>query len=537
MKIKLLLTTNSVSFEYMDTTPFIQGTDTRNKLYIYRDYSATPALTNISVAYFIANGRTTLPLPNTSATTETIDGVVYNKWTFNVPAAATALAGNVVMTVAAKISTGVYKLNVLNNVLNSSEFDAFQSALTGAEAAYAQAMDDLESSQTVQDQRISTLENNEDSAGVQIGLINREVFGNSTGESTDEGLKYIVRTNYKNRIASLESIDAGTRLTAVEGELDTLDNLHIGTRLTALESYEIGYFTLSTASSSGTLTTNQLAEVNKNDCIIERGGYYFTKEQEYKVTGSGENGYDTIVNFQCVEMFNSPDLNLQINKYTIAVNLTTRAYTYTLYTKRALCNLANNFDSDLTGKALSATKGKSIYDDLETLKTYVYQGSDNGVLDRLKEVFDFLDGESEDTTLLNLLNEKADKTTTYTKTEVNSLLTQKANADSVYTTIQTNNLLELKADKASTYTKTEVNSLLGAKANSSDVYTKSQTYQKSEVYNKSEVYSKSEVDDIVNDLTVDGYEMPYDRMVAIFNDAYSTDPVVTALNNLNGEAV
>ena len=31
--------------------------------------------------------------------------------------------------------------------------------------------------------------------------------------------------------------------------------------------------------------------------------------------------------------------------------------------------------------------------------------------------------------------------------------------------------------------------------------------------------------------------MPYDEMLAIFNDAYSTDPVVTALNNLNGEVV
>lgn len=48
---------------------------------------------------------------------------------------------------------------------------------------------------------------------------------------------------------------------------------------------------------------------------------------------------------------------------------------------------------------------------------------------------------------------KADKSTTYTKTEVD-------------------NALALKADQATTYTKTEVDTELGKKANSADVYTK-----------------------------------------------------------------
>ena len=49
------------------------------------------------------------------------------------------------------------------------------------------------------------------------------------------------------------------------------------------------------------------------------------------------------------------------------------------------------------------------------------------------------------------INAKADKTTTYTKTEVDTSLGG-------------------KADKTTTYTKTEVDTAVGAKANAADVY-------------------------------------------------------------------
>lgn len=67
------------------------------------------------------------------------------------------------------------------------------------------------------------------------------------------------------------------------------------------------------------------------------------------------------------------------------------------------------------------------------------------------------------------LNGKADKSTTlagygienaYTKTEVNNLLTNKANTSSVYTKTQTNNLLDAKANANDVYTKQEVNTLI-----------------------------------------------------------------------------
>ncbi|MBO7042953.1 hypothetical protein J6W34_00020 [bacterium] len=60
------------------------------------------------------------------------------------------------------------------------------------------------------------------------------------------------------------------------------------------------------------------------------------------------------------------------------------------------------------------------------------------------------------------------KSQTYSKTEADTLLGNKANSSDVYT-------------KSQTYTKTEVDTALGNKANSSDVYTKSETYTKTEV--------------------------------------------------------
>ena len=63
------------------------------------------------------------------------------------------------------------------------------------------------------------------------------------------------------------------------------------------------------------------------------------------------------------------------------------------------------------------------------------------------------------------------KSQTYSKTEADTLLGNKANSADVYT-------------KSQVYTKTEADTLLGNKANSSDVYTKSETYTRTEIDNK-----------------------------------------------------
>jgi len=99
------------------------------------------------------------------------------------------------------------------------------------------------------------------------------------------------------------------------------------------------------------------------------------------------------------------------------------------------------------------------------------------------------------------LADKADKSDTYTKTEVDTALSAKANTTDVdtaltfkadkadtYTKTAVDNALALKADQATTYTKTEVDSALSTKANSADVY------------NKTEVYTKDQVDGIINNM-------------------------------------
>jgi hypothetical protein len=67
------------------------------------------------------------------------------------------------------------------------------------------------------------------------------------------------------------------------------------------------------------------------------------------------------------------------------------------------------------------------------------------------------------TTVVNQLAQKADKSTTYTKTEVDSALSAKANQLTTYTKTEVDSALSAKAHQLTTYTKTEVDSALSAK--------------------------------------------------------------------------
>lgn len=110
------------------------------------------------------------------------------------------------------------------------------------------------------------------------------------------------------------------------------------------------------------------------------------------------------------------------------------------------------------------------------------------------------------------LGGKADKSTTYTKTEVDSALGGKANTADVYTKTTADSTF---AKATNTYTKSEVDTELGKKANSADVYTKTtadSTFAKAaDTYTKTQVdtelgkkadaettYTKTEVDGLVN---------------------------------------
>lgn len=71
-----------------------------------------------------------------------------------------------------------------------------------------------------------------------------------------------------------------------------------------------------------------------------------------------------------------------------------------------------------------------------------------------------------------------------TKTEVTDGLALKADKTDTYTKTEVNNLIP---DVSGFATKTELNDGLALKANAADVYAKTETYSKSEVYNKTEI--------------------------------------------------
>jgi len=69
---------------------------------------------------------------------------------------------------------------------------------------------------------------------------------------------------------------------------------------------------------------------------------------------------------------------------------------------------------------------------------------------------------------------KADKATTYTKTEVDTALSTKADKSTTYTKTEVDSALAAKANSADVYTKTQVDTALSTKANAADVYIKSE---------------------------------------------------------------
>ena len=65
MKVKVNLSNQTL--EYMDSQPYIQGTDTRNVLNVYIEHEDNE-VSNIMIAYALQNGRTTIKMANTGAT-------------------------------------------------------------------------------------------------------------------------------------------------------------------------------------------------------------------------------------------------------------------------------------------------------------------------------------------------------------------------------------------------------------------------------------------------------------------------------------
>lgn len=155
-------------------------------------------------------------------------------------------------------------------------------------------------------------------------------------------------------------------------------------------------------------------------------------------------------------------------------------------------------------------------------KTSVYTKSESDTItDAIRNAIPDVSGLATKTELTTGLNSKADKSNTYTKNEVDVALSSKADTSDIpdmtdyYTKTATDSLLsnkadtnalEDKADKSTTYTKTEVDNLLDDKADKSTTYTKSEVdtaladkANTTDLPDMSEYYDKSEVDGLLAD--------------------------------------
>ncbi len=215
MKVKVNLTNQTL--ECLDNKPYIQGYDTRNKLIVYVDASVT--LTNIQIAYQLQNGRNTIKLPNNGIVEATLEDETtpnpdyiegYNGFIFNAftnagePLAVTNQAGNFTATLVFKVGGNTYKLNVLNTVLKSTDFEEFENAVEGVaqEVLFSlESMSDIvtELQQTVDD--IAANDFSEDEA--------KEIFYTKT-QSDSKYAKFKLITNIANIPAeTLASLEVG----------------------------------------------------------------------------------------------------------------------------------------------------------------------------------------------------------------------------------------------------------------------------------------------------------------------------------------
>lgn len=116
------------------------------------------------------------------------------------------------------------------------------------------------------------------------------------------------------------------------------------------------------------------------------------------------------------------------------------------------------------------------------------------------------------------LLEKANIDDVYQKGDIDSKFDEKANVSDVYTTTQIDEKLGEKANASDVYTTEQIDSKLAEKANTADVYTTAQIDEKlGEKANTSDVYSKSDID-----LKLEEKVNKNDEIVIIGKEATST---------------
>ena len=206
---------------------------------------------------------------------------------------------------------------------------------------------------------------------------------------------------------------------------------------------------------------------------------------------------------------------LESDYYTKAetdTKLDAKANKNTTYTKSQtdalLAEKANASDlddyytrSEVDGALNTKASKNSVYTKTETNNLLAVKADKNEVYDRdyLDGIFDQIDNAF--TGVNTALGTKADKSTTYTKTETDNALSLKADKSTTYTKSEVDTALNLKADKSTTYTKSEVDTALNLKADKSTTYTKSEVDTAlSAKADKSDTYTKAEVDEKVADV-------------------------------------
>lgn len=250
--MKVIIDLTNLTTDIIDSTPFIQGID--NVRNIIEVYTAT-AITNAQVSYTYQNGRSSIALGNNNGTennTVTIGSTSYYRFVFNLPETATRDSGQLMATLIIKKSDNkIVKFNVVNSVLKSSDFEAFVSALDSQAATIISRLDgvdlDITGLQTNignHNTRITALEGNDTTQDTKIGLLNTEVFGDSTGANpTHDGLQYIVRTDHEDRLDTIEAYitEVDPIIDGIEGDHEAIvdlqtDNTSNKSRLDDLET-------------------------------------------------------------------------------------------------------------------------------------------------------------------------------------------------------------------------------------------------------------------------------------------------------------
>lgn len=270
--MKVLLNLTNDTLEYRDTKVFIQGTDARNKIIVYADEDIT--FTNLTIAYQLQNGRTTIAMSNSGVVESSSDDYIegYTGYIFNVPLSVTVLTGNIMATVVANISGAKHKFNILNTVIDSVFFEAYETALEEAESEFAS---DIEAMQSA----ITQLQ----SGKADKTALNAEIARATAKEGELEtaiGAETTRATAKENEIAGNLANEI-LRATGVEAGLNT--------RLSTLEN-RCGYIEMEQVRN---LTSAELLEALKPNCIIKvndvaeiqpLGSAYF-----YKVRSALEN--------------------------------------------------------------------------------------------------------------------------------------------------------------------------------------------------------------------------------------------------------